>query len=135
VYSRDPSGHRSGYVINVNLRRTLGDVGWSVPVGVRLIELMVSTQNNSPGLISERIYMQTFLLGFIAIIYAAEAHAYLDMGTGAMLLQGFIAALLAVGVFFKDLKEHLARRLGFAKHDESSDQEDHDASLDKTEKE
>lgn len=79
--------------------------------------------------------MQMFLIGFIAIIYTGEAHAYLDMGTGAMLLQGFIAALLAVGVFFRDLREQLARRLGFAKHDESTDQEDRDAGLDKTEKE
>lgn len=46
----------------------------------------------NPG---SRVVAAAFVL---AVLVAAPAHAYLDPGTGSMLLQGIIGAFLAVGV-------------------------------------
>ena len=46
----------------------------------------------------------------LAALVAAPAHAYLDPGTGSMLLQGIIGAFLAVGVTLR-LYWHRIKRL------------------------
>jgi len=47
------------------------------------------------------------------LLYAGQAHAYLDPGTGSIILQGLIAAALAVavtgGIYWRRLKDFLAR--------------------------
>lgn len=47
-----------------------------------------------------------FLLLTLAtsIMFMGNAHAYLDPGTGSILLQGLLAGLLAVGAFWRQLK-------------------------------
>ena len=39
----------------------------------------------------------------VCFIMATPAHAYLDPGTGSMLLQGLAAGLLGVGVFWRKI--------------------------------
>lgn len=38
---------------------------------------------------------------FAGVIWAPEVHAYIDPGTGSILVQGLIAAIAAVGVTLK----------------------------------
>jgi len=48
------------------------------------------------------------------------AHAYLDAGTGAMIFQMLIAAILGIGVFWKTLWWRVKRLLGQGAADESA---------------
>ncbi len=43
----------------------------------------------------------TFFSFTVAMLWAAPAHAYIDPGTGSILIQGIIAAIAAVGVTLK----------------------------------
>lgn len=42
--------------------------------------------------------MTHFLLGSLTMFYAMNANAYLDPGTGSLILQGIIAAVAAAGM-------------------------------------
>jgi hypothetical protein len=46
----------------------------------------------------------TILVAFVLTFFIADAYAYLDPGTGSMLLQVLIAGILAIGVFWRKLK-------------------------------
>lgn len=47
-----------------------------------------------------------------ATIGSEPAHAYLDPGTGSMILQSLAAGALAVGVFFRQIKMALCGLFG-----------------------
>ena len=42
---------------------------------------------------------------FISISFSSKAYAYLDPGTGGLILQVLIASLIGIGVFFKNIKQ------------------------------
>lgn len=44
-------------------------------------------------------YTCLFLISFFS-----NAYAYLDPGTGGLIIQGLIASIIGVGVFFKSIK-------------------------------
>lgn len=43
----------------------------------------------------------------LSLICAENAHAYLDPGTGSILLQALLAGMLAVGAFWRNLKGYI----------------------------
>ena len=43
----------------------------------------------------------------LLIITSPKAHAYIDPGTGSIILQGIIASIVAIGVFFSGLKNKI----------------------------
>ena len=47
----------------------------------------------------------------ILIILSSKAHAYIDPGIGSIILQGIIASIAAIGVFFSDLRKKLSKIL------------------------
>lgn len=44
------------------------------------------------------------LIALLAAAYAAPAHAYIDPGTGSILLQGLLAAVATIGLFWQRVK-------------------------------
>lgn len=53
------------------------------------------------------------------ILFEGNAHAYLDPGTGSMILQGILGGIAAVAVVGRLYWDRLKRLLGFSKHDDS----------------
>lgn len=52
----------------------------------------------------------TFLYFFILItFFPINAYAYLDPGTGGLIIQALIASLVGIGVFFKKIKNKFLR--------------------------
>lgn len=50
--------------------------------------------------------MKNLLLVLAALVLSmGPAHAYLDPGTGSVLLQGLLAGALAVGAFWRNIKQ------------------------------
>lgn len=45
-----------------------------------------------------KIFSQAVLFIFLLLLLANPAYAYLDPGTGSMLLQGLLAGIMAMGV-------------------------------------
>jgi len=43
----------------------------------------------------------------ILIIFSSKAHAYIDPGIGSIILQGIIASIAAIGVFFSGLRNKI----------------------------
>lgn len=64
-----------------------------------------------------------FLLLTLAttILFMSNAHAYLDPGTGSILLQGLLAGLLAVGAFWRQLKAWVQNLFSRKVHEENKD--------------
>ena len=63
------------------------------------------------GTIITAVAVNTVLVG--------SAHAYIDPGTGTMLLQ-MIGAMIAAGLFYlRGARLWLSRQLGFGKHDKA----------------
>jgi len=52
---------------------------------------------------------------FFAFVFAGPAHAYLDPGTGSLILQGLIAGIVAAGVAARLYWHRLLKLLGFRK--------------------
>jgi hypothetical protein len=56
------------------------------------------------------------LIQSMPLVFAVQAHAYIDPGTGSMVVQAFLAAIaagaVAVGVFWRRLKDLCARLFG-----------------------
>jgi len=48
--------------------------------------------------------MKHHLSLFILLLFPGLAHAYIDPGTGSLLLQGLIAAFVSVMVFWRNLR-------------------------------
>ena len=44
------------------------------------------------------------LFCFFLVFYPLPSYSYLDPGTGSIILQGLIACIAAIGVFFSQLK-------------------------------
>ena len=62
-------------------------------------------------------------LTFLAV-GSAPAHAYLDPGTGSIIAQAAIGAVVAAGVFFRAWWGRVRELLGLAKPGESPDSEE-----------
>tara|TARA_B110000003_G_C16283668_1_gene392042 strand:- start:67 stop:321 length:255 start_codon:yes stop_codon:yes gene_type:complete len=64
-----------------------------------------------------------YILGifFISISFTSNAYAYLDPGTGGLIVQILIASLIGVGVFFKNIK---IKFLEFFKKNKKENDED-----------
>ena len=45
----------------------------------------------------------------LIIFFPKNAYAYLDPGTGGLIIQALIASLVGVGVFFKNIKDKFLR--------------------------
>lgn len=43
------------------------------------------------------------------IVFCGSAFAYLDPGTGSIILQGLLAGLLTIGVFWRNLKNGIKK--------------------------
>ena len=59
-----------------------------------------------------------FSIVLLSLIFTGNAHAYLDPGTGSILLQGLLAGLLAIGVFWRKLKDYVMGRFSKKNHDD-----------------
>ena len=65
-----------------------------------------------------------YLIILIALMFTQPAWAYLDPGTGSMLLQVILGGIAAVGVALKLFWHKIRAALGFAaKSDEDEEQE------------
>ncbi len=71
------------------------------------------------------IIMPALLAGFI--LFADSAHAYLDPGTGSMIIQGVLAGIAAVsvsvGIFWTRIKLFFGRVFGGNKADDNQENE------------
>tara|TARA_B100000035_G_C20924660_1_gene520120 strand:- start:637 stop:867 length:231 start_codon:yes stop_codon:yes gene_type:complete len=47
----------------------------------------------------------------IFILLTSKAHAYIDPGIGSIILQGIIASIAAIGVFFTNLRNKILSNL------------------------
>lgn len=66
----------------------------------------------------KRVFTLTFLAGWIFLLFfgfAGPAHAYLDPGTGSLILQGLIAGIVAAGVVARLYWHRLLKLLGIRK--------------------
>jgi hypothetical protein len=63
------------------------------------------------------------LIMLVFTTFAGNANAYLDPGTGSILLQGLLAGLLAVGVYWRNFRDYVK---GLFSKKESSETEDGD---------
>lgn len=59
-----------------------------------------------------------FSIVLLSLIFTGDAHAYLDPGTGSILLQGLLAGLLAIGVFWRKLKDYIKGHFSKKNHDD-----------------
>ena len=63
----------------------------------------------------------TMMLMAAGLLMPGLAHAYLDPATGSVLVQGLIAAIAAVGVFFDRLRNAVRRILAKRPKDRSAE--------------
>ena len=56
------------------------------------------------------------LLGAFFLVFPQTAHAYLDPGTGSMILQGIAAAAIAAGLFWRKILDKIRSILGKEKN-------------------
>ncbi|MCF6225523.1 MAG: hypothetical protein L3J22_04360 [Xanthomonadales bacterium] len=65
------------------------------------------------------------LLTFVfLILFSMNTYAYLDPGTGSVLLQVILGGVAAIGVIIKMYWHRLRAALGFAQKDEEEDKDD-----------
>jgi hypothetical protein len=43
----------------------------------------------------------------LIVVFSSKAHAYIDPGIGSVILQGIIASIAAIGIFFSSLKSKI----------------------------
>ena len=55
--------------------------------------------------------------GIFQLVLIDEAHAYIDLSIGSMLIQGLIAALISVGIFWRRFRSFLGRLFGRKRDD------------------
>jgi hypothetical protein len=63
-----------------------------------------------------------FVLAVMSLLFITDTHAYLDPGTGSMLLQVILGGIAAVGVAIKLYWHKLRAALGMAKKGEPKDE-------------
>lgn len=59
-----------------------------------------------------------FSMVLLSLIITGNAYAYLDPGTGSILLQALLAGLLGIGVFWRKLKDFIKERFSKKNHDD-----------------
>lgn len=65
-----------------------------------------------------------YLFTLFLILFTQPAWAYLDPGTGSMLLQVILGGIAAIGVALKLFWHRIRIALGFSKHSDSDEDED-----------
>lgn len=75
-------------------------------------------------MIYKRIGHQLFWI-ILIFSYSTQSYAYLDPGTGSMLIQmiigGVVAALFTIKMYWYQFKTYIKRKLGYADDDASDD--------------
>ncbi len=65
------------------------------------------------------MYDWCFVFAGVAFVFVNHAHAYIDPGTGSMLIQAFLAAIavcaVSIGIFWRRLKDFWGRLFGHNK--------------------
>ena len=64
------------------------------------------------------------LISLLSLVFASEAQAYFDPGTGSILLQGLAAGLVAFLAFWRTLRQKL--KTLFFKKNKEVDEEQHE---------
>ena len=64
---------------------------------------------------------QNFLLSLVLLAFPNLAYAYIDPGTGSLLLQGLIAAFVSVLVFWRNLRISIVNFFRSKKEEETSE--------------
>lgn len=67
---------------------------------------------------------RTILLFSLLLVFSHDALAYFDPGTGSMLIQGLIAGVAMVAVFFGQIKDYILGKLGLKKPSDETRDED-----------
>ena len=68
----------------------------------------------------------TLLVGLVILVFPGDAHAYLDAGTGSMLLQAMVAGIAAGMVLLRQYRAKIKAFLGRGSPAPSEDSEDDD---------
>lgn len=70
----------------------------------------------------KNILMYSVLAIFFVFTFSGSAQAYIDPGTGSLLLQGLAAGLVSLLVFWRGLRFKIKNMLNFSKKDKNSEQ-------------
>ena len=70
----------------------------------------------------------TIVICCLLVTYETPAHAYLDPGTGSILIQGLIASIAAAGVVLRTYWHRLVHFFGIGKDKGRGKDDDHDNS-------
>ncbi len=64
------------------------------------------------------------LMGVIFLVFVKSVYAYIDPGTGSMLIQAFIAIVagvsVSIGIFWRRLKSFFSRLSGRSTHERNN---------------
>ncbi len=52
------------------------------------------------------------VFGILQLVVVENAHAYIDLSVGSMLIQALIAGLISVGIFWRRFRSFLGRLFG-----------------------
>ena len=58
---------------------------------------------------NEMVFLVLYCLVICVLGFPTTAHAYIDPGTGSLLLQGVAAAFLAAGIYFRRVQEFVRK--------------------------
>lgn len=74
-------------------------------------------------MVIKKKFMQSLIFQalFIVLVFASPAHAYLDPGTGSVILQGVIAGIAAIAFAVKIYWHRLLQLLGLRKKTDFDD--------------
>ncbi len=60
---------------------------------------------------SDRIAQMALVAGLVLVVLRGEAHAYLDAGTGSLILQGLVGGAMAAAFFLRQRWADIRRRI------------------------
>ena len=65
-----------------------------------------------------------FAFGLLVIFLVDNAYAYIDPGIGAIFLQGFVAVVAGISLFFSRVRQFILKIMGVKDKDDGEDSED-----------
>ena len=65
-----------------------------------------------------------YLTLIFIFVLEKNAHAYIDPGTGGIIIQGIIGAVAAVSIFFGNIKKRLKKIFKFKDKDKDKDKDE-----------
>ena len=66
----------------------------------------------------------SFTFGLFVISLVDNAHAYIDPGIGAIFLQGFVAVVAGISLFFFRVRKFILKIMGIKDKDDKEDNDD-----------